>query len=345
MGLFKNVIEPASIALAFTAGTLINRRRLKPHSHGHHHQRDIESIPEYISAEKKTDVSSAERRKGGKKGSNLLVFRLLSWIFGTFPFLSEIWYWLLTYWIYQLARAFTARGIAPYPHIYLLAKQHALQLLSIEQFLHMDIEQSFQTYILTHHAYIMPLLRHIYHSHIIIGVVFIIYAYTVFPTPIFRRIRRTIAMDNFIAFIIISLWRCYPPRMLPPEYGFVDVLHEGKTGSVWTHNRFRLTIAAMPSLHFGTSLLFAVCLARFSPHTVLRFLAPLWPLGMFVTIIATANHFVLDVAVGALVPLLGWRWNKAILVLKPLQDWILSPVTSRMDLDFDSNKRYREVQG
>jgi hypothetical protein len=247
--------------------------------------------------------------------------------------------------IYQLSRAFTARVIAPYPHIYLLAKQHALQLLSIERFLHIDFEQSFQMYIITHHAYIMPLLRHIYHSHIIIGVVFIIYAYTVLPTPTFRRIRRTIAMDNFIAFVIISLWRCYPPRMLPPEYGFVDVLHEGKTGSVWTHNRFRLTIAAMPSLHFGTSLLFAVCLARFSPHTIVRFLAPLWPVGMFITIIATANHFVLDVAVGALVPLLGWKWNRGILVLKPLQDWILSPVTSRMDLDFESNKRYREAEG
>ncbi|OPB45737.1 hypothetical protein A0O28_0093040 [Trichoderma guizhouense] len=267
MGLFKNVIEPASIALAFTAGTLINRRRLKPQRY----QRDLESIPDYISAEKKTDdASSASHRKGSnssnKGGSNSLVFRVLSWIYGTFPFLSEIWYWLLTYWVYQLSRAFTARAIAPYPQIYLVAKQHALQLLAIEEFLHIDFEQAFQEYILTKHAYIMPLLRHIYHSHIIIGVVFIVYIYTYLPPPLFRRIRRTIAMDNFIAFIIISLWRCYPPRMLPPEYGFIDILHEGKTGSVWTHNRFRLTIAAMPSLHFGTSVLFAMSTSQVYSH-------------------------------------------------------------------------------
>ncbi|KAL7931751.1 PAP2 superfamily domain-containing protein [Trichoderma chlorosporum] len=326
MGLSKNVLEPASVALVFTAGTFINRRRLKPQRY----QRDIESIPDHGSTEKKTDDASASHRKE-YKGSKSLVFRLLSWIFGEFPFLIEIWYWLLIYWVYQLGRAFTARAIASCPQVYLVAKQHALQLLSIERFLHIDIEQSFQAYILSNHAYIVPLLKYIYHSHIIIGAIFFVYIYTVLPPPLFRRIRRTIAMDNLIAFIIISLWRCYPPRMLPPEYGFIDVLHEGKTGSVWTDNKFRLTIAAMPSLHFGTSLLFAACLARFSPHLVVRALAPLWPLAMFFTVVATANHFVLDVVVGAVVPLLGWRWNRAILVLEGLQDWIFSPVVGRRD--------------
>ncbi|KAH8125689.1 hypothetical protein FP744_10002486 [Trichoderma asperellum] len=337
MGLFKDVIEPATITLAFTAGTLINRRRLKPHQHHHHRQRDIESIPECISGEKRTstDETSVGRRKNKKKGSDLLVFRLLSWVFGTFPFLIEIWYWLLTYWIYQLSRAFTARAIAGYPHIYALAKEHALQLLAVERVLRIDFEQSFQAHMLANHACVMPALQYIYHSHIIVGVVFIIYTYTVLPPAVFRRIRRTIAVDNAIAFAIVSLWRCYPPRMLPPEYGFVDVLHDAAAatggGSVWTSNRFRLTIAAMPSLHFGTALLFGVCLARFSPHAVVRVLAPLWPAVMFVTVVATANHFVLDLVVGAMVPLLGWRWNRGVLVLKPVHDWMWSPVTHRMD--------------
>lgn len=244
------------------------------------------------------------------------------------------------YRIYQLGRAFTARAIAPYPHIYALAKEHALQLLAIERFLHIDFEQAFQMKMLTNHPCMMPALRHIYHSHIVVGVVFVIYTYTVLPQPVYRRIRRTIAVDNLIAFVIVSLWRCYPPRMLPPEYGFVDVLQAATaagetTGSVWTNNRFRLTIAAMPSLHFGTAMLFAVSLARFSPHAVVRWMAPLWPMVMFVTVVATANHFVLDVVVGAMVPVLGWRWNRGLLVLKPVHDWVFSPVTHRMDLDVE----------
>ncbi|KAL6864554.1 PAP2 superfamily domain-containing protein [Trichoderma novae-zelandiae] len=336
MGLFKNVIEPAAIALAFTAGTIINRRRTKLHAQA---VRDVESLPEYTaSIEKKTDVSSSSSSSSesaaaqGKKrrGSRVLVFRVLSWTWATFPFLKEVWYWLLTYWVYQLSRAFSARIIAPHPQIYLLAKQHALQLLAIEHVLGIDFEQSLQAYILTRHPYLMPILRHIYHSHIIVGVVFIVYAYTVLPAPLFRRIRRTIAMDNLIAFVIVSLWRCTPPRMLPPEFGFVDVLHAAKP-TVWTDNRFRLTIAAMPSLHFGTSVLFAVCLARFSPHVPVRVLAPLWPLVMFVTVVATANHFVLDLVAGAAVPLLGWRWNRALLVLEGVQERVFAPVVERMD--------------
>ncbi|TFA97526.1 hypothetical protein CCMA1212_010739 [Trichoderma ghanense] len=399
MGLFKNVIEPAAIALAFTAGTIINRRRTKRLSSAHHTSttvRDVETLPEYTcSIEKKTDddgslfssacssasssteaaAAAAAQRKKRRRGSRLLVFRVLSWICATFPFLKEIWYWLLTYWfvyspppppfipppshpqphhlhsntnivttitpaqntrltakyrVYQLSRAFSARIIAPHPQIYLLAKQHALQLLSIEHRLRIDIEQSLQSYILTAHPRLMPILRHIYHSHIIVGVIFIVYTYTVLPPPLFRRIRRTVAMDNLIAFVIISLWRCYPPRMLPPEFGFVDILHASKP-TVWTDNRFRLTIAAMPSLHFGTSLFFAVCLARFSPHVLVRVLAPLWPLAMFVTVVATANHFVLDLVAGAVVPLLGWRWNRALLVLERVQEWVFAPVVERMD--------------
>lgn len=138
-------------------------------------------------------------------------------------------------------------------------------------------------------------------------------SYTYLPPPLFRTIRRTIAANNFLAFLILSLYRCAPPRLLPPSYGFVDILHPpsgGGGGSAWTHNRFQLTIAAMPSLHFGTALFLAVCTARFAPHRALRVLAPLWPAAMLLTVLATANHFVCDAVVGALVPAVGWRVNR-----------------------------------
>lgn len=100
--------------------------------------------------------------------------------------------------------------------------------------------------------------------------------------------RRTLAVCNLLAFIIFTLWPCMPPRLLSdqkvdsPEgeigrkYGFVDTVHgENGAGSVWTENRFcnqygRITLclvfirsqmsdccllAAMPSLHFGYSLI------------------------------------------------------------------------------------------
>jgi hypothetical protein len=79
-------------------------------------------------------------------------------------------------------------------------------------------------------------------------------------------------------------------------------------------------------------------MCRFSPHRFMRVLAPLWPTVMLITIVATANHFLTDAFVGALVPLIGWRINNVILVLKPIQDFMFAPVVNRLNL-VDSNVR------
>jgi hypothetical protein len=241
--------------------------------------------------------------------------------------------------IYQGLRAASARTIAGNEAIFNRARDHALQILRLESFFGLDIEQRFQSYMMHQQPWLMPTLAKVYYSHISVGILFLIYIYTYLPPSTFQRIRRTIAVDNAIAFVIVTLWRCSPPRLLPPEYGFVDVLHSKAGGSnVWNNNRFQLTIAAMPSLHFGTSLFFAVCMCRFSPHRFMRVLAPLWPTVMLITIVATANHFLTDAFVGALVPLIGWRINNVILVLKPIQDFMFAPVVNRLNL-VDSNVR------
>lgn len=237
--------------------------------------------------------------------------------------------------VYQLLRAFSARMIAGNLPIFQLAREHAIQILHLEHSLGLDIELPFQRYVITMHPGLMPHLARIYHSHICVGVGFLVYMYTFTPRRIFRRFRRTIALDNAIAFVIVTSWRCAPPRLLPVEFGFEDVLHRKHApgaGNAWTNNRFQLTIAAMPSLHFGTSLLLAVCAARFSPHRIVRWLMMLWPVGMIVTIVATANHFLLDALVGAIIPFAGWRYGHVLCRLKPVQDWVLGPLRRRMDL-------------
>lgn len=253
--------------------------------------------------------------------------------------------------MYQLARALTATIIRNNEAVFARAEAHAISILSFEKRLHFAIELPIQQYILNHMPWLMPILAKIYYSHITVGVIFLVYmyvtppsphppirptnprstsatiltaatttttrshlanSYTYLPPPTFRTIRRTIAANNALAFLILTLYRCSPPRLLPPSYGFADILHPstGDGGSAWTHNRFQLTIAAMPSLHFGTALFLAVCTTRFAPHRVLRVLAPLWPAAMLLTVLATANHFVCDAVVGALIPAVGWRVNR-----------------------------------
>lgn len=146
----------------------------------------------------------------------------------------------------------------------------------------------------------MGLLASVYYSHIVVGIVFYVYCYTFLPRHRYGKIRRPLVLENVTAFMILSIWRCKPPRLLPENFGFFDVLHRASSDSVWTHNKFQLTIAAMPSLHFRTSTLLTICLVKFSPHWLVRIAAPIWPMVMGLTVIATANPFVLDTVAGSL---------------------------------------------
>jgi hypothetical protein len=136
---------------------------------------------------------------------------------------------------------------------------------------------------------------------------------------------------------------------------FVDTVHgPGGEGSIWTDNRFTNKFAAMPSLHFGYSLLIGVTIAtiplnpahRSNSHTLPFFnnshpkLAPkiklpswnrlgcvavgtLYPSIILVAIIATANHFILDAVVGAMVVAVAFWGNDVLLNLLVIEDWFL----------------------
>lgn len=106
----------------------------------------------------------------------------------------------------------------------------------------------------------------------------------------------------------------------------------------------------MPSLHFGYSLMIGLTVMTIPlpprhGRTMsirmgrsLRLCMPSWrrsiclvfgflyPSIILVAIVATANHFILDAIAGALVCVLGWRFNGALLNLLPLEDcflWLL----------------------
>lgn len=105
----------------------------------------------------------------------------------------------------------------------------------------------------------------------------------------------------------------------------------------------------MPSLHFGYSLMIGLTIMtiplqhveristsptfpkqtarRCNPLSWQRILCItiglLYPFIILVAIITTANHFILDAVAGMLVCLFGWRLNKALLNLQPLEDYFL----------------------
>ncbi|PYH46634.1 phosphatase PAP2 family protein [Aspergillus saccharolyticus JOP 1030-1] len=306
--------------------------------------------------------------------------RLLSRLLRKFPFLVECWYWALVYWTYQLGRAFTAVTLKE--DTVDVARKHALQLIQIEQALGMFWEVSIQKYFLRHPT-LMTWTNWIYSFiHIPGTIAFLVWLYyftitrnrsdesqpgkprgLVGGSPagshLYQARRRTLAVCNLLAFVVFTLWPCMPPRLLSDKdakgpdaalgrsYGFVDTVHGvNGAGSVWTENRFCNQYAAMPSLHFGYSLMIGLTIMTIPlpPHQrrrtrvaigPLKLQLPSWrrlgclvlgfayPFVILAAIVATANHFILDAIAGATVCALGWRFNGILLNLLPLEDYFL----------------------
>lgn len=296
---------------------------------------------------------------------NTLVFkdRFLSRVLQKFPFLVEAWYWLQIYWVYQVGRAITALTLVE--GTVNVARRHALQLIHIEQSLLIFWEVDFQKWFLARPTLLHWINRTYSFIHIPGTILFLVVLYYLTTTrkrrvlagriqsdnvaagpALYEARRRTMATCNLIAFIIFTLWPCMPPRLLSdPNYdgpdaaeaksfGFVDTVHSG-TGesSVWTTNKFCNQYAAMPSLHFGYSLLVGLTIATL-PITGLRpnswkritivVCGMSYPALILTAIVATANHFILDAVAGAIVCAIAWNGNGILLNLCIFEDYFLS---------------------
>ncbi|KAK0656186.1 PAP2 superfamily-domain-containing protein [Cercophora newfieldiana] len=227
--------------------------------------------------------------------------RFLSRVLRQYPFLVEVWYWALIYWVYQLGRAFTA--VTLQASTVDTAREHALKVVHLEQSLGIFIETDIQQWFLGHPVLMRWTNRAYSFIHIPGTILFLIVLfYTTTTRPkrnlveqshggsaslknwktmigpfgpnIYERRRRTMAMCNLLAFIVFTFWPCMPPRLLSADnytgehaaeaksFGFVDTVH-GVDGdsSVWTTNRFCNQYAAMPSLHFGYSFFIGLTIA------------------------------------------------------------------------------------
>lgn len=89
--------------------------------------------------------------------------RLTSRFLAMFPFLMEVWYWLLTwvrrlgvegveltrvdrYWVYQIARACQALTMGANTRS--ISERHARQIISVQRWLHIDVELALQHFVM-----------------------------------------------------------------------------------------------------------------------------------------------------------------------------------------------------
>ena len=122
----------------------------------------------------------------------------------------------------------------------------------------------------------------------------------------FTKLRNLILTANAIGLVGYVVLPTAPPRMFP-DVGFDDTL--ARFGSL-NHGSGLIEFAAnpyaaMPSLHAADALIVGISLAFICRRRIFKALWLLWPGWVWFSVIATGNHFWLDIVAGIAVALLA----------------------------------------
>jgi hypothetical protein len=111
---------------------------------------------------------------------------------------------------------------------------------------------------------------------------------------------------NFTAVLVFFLLPTAPPRMILTS-GVADMnfLH-GARAHIFEDGVFANPYAAMPSLHFAYALFIALALYCLARQRWLRWGGFAYPVLVFVAIVSTGNHFIVDAVAGGLVVLAAY---------------------------------------
>ena len=117
-------------------------------------------------------------------------------------------------------------------------------------------------------------------------------------------LRNAMIISGLIGFVFFAVVPMAPPRFVLPE--IVDTVTESSSGyRALQPPALTNQYAALPSLHFGWNLLLGIVLFQATTRIPVRAFAVGMPVAMAFAVVATANHYVLDVALGAVVVLVG----------------------------------------
>jgi hypothetical protein len=137
--------------------------------------------------------------------------------------------------------------------------------------------------------------------------------------------RDALLASGAIALFVYHFFPLMPPRLMAEHgYAFVDTLKVYSSASYQADSTapFVNPYAAMPSLHYGWAVLVGGVLFWTTRNVWVRGFALLMPVGQFLSIVFSANHFVLDAFGGLGAGVLG------LLIAMALQRWGYSAIRS-----------------
>jgi hypothetical protein len=129
--------------------------------------------------------------------------------------------------------------------------------------------------------------------------------------PIYRRLRTTIVATWLIAVPVMVLFPVAPPRLM--GLGMADTVSQQAAVALTGNSTiFYNPYAAVPSLHVGFAFAIGIALAAALHAPWAKLLAGLWGPIVSLTVVATANHYVFDIAAGLIVTAAGYYGGRAV---------------------------------
>ncbi len=184
------------------------------------------------------------------------------------------------------------------------AQGHARWIVGLQEDLGLNVELSVQDALDA--AAVVWVLNTLYlAAQLVVVPVALVLLYRRAPA-VYRALRNTVIATWLVAIPVYALFPVAPPRLA--DMGFVDTITAG--GAVALDSRLTTSlynpIAAVPSLHAGFALAVSVALVTVARRPLTRTLAALWAPLIALTVVATGNHFVFDIAAGVVASAAGY---------------------------------------
>ncbi len=195
------------------------------------------------------------------------------------------------------------------------AFENAYKVIELEKLMGIYYEIPIQKWFLERPNLILFLNEIYIRVHVPSTILFFVWLWRYYK-PDYLWIRNGFLIANVITLFFFIGYPCAPPRMLN-ELGFVDTLLELSGINLYEGVKSKLfnQYAAVPSMHFGYSLFFAIGAWLYSKNFLVRYGLILYPLLVLTVIVATGNHFFVDAILGGIIamipyPIMKWMEGK-----------------------------------
>jgi hypothetical protein len=207
------------------------------------------------------------------------------------------------YWLYTLGRN-------AIPDEASIAIRHGDSIQHLQETLRLNFELAFNHFV-GGHEWLAQILDYYYATlHFLVTPGVMIWLFLRRPS-VFRGARTVLVTTTLLGLLGFYLYPTAPPRLLP-GYDYIDTVIKFHTwGSLADPNiaEHSNQFAAMPSLHIAWALWAGLSVFMCARRLWVRIVGLLYPVGTFVVIIGTANHFVLDAFGGAAILALSFGFQ------------------------------------